>query len=115
LMYAGHLFKQEPLMRHVLVLQSDMRQSAAPVNIENPRVVVRSTLQAVRKASLIADLADVDVFVIGAHSNHKDAVYWQSLQAWWTEYFKAAGAHLRKFAMSHDRPDLSTFDGRKKP
>jgi hypothetical protein len=105
LIVAGDLLHSEPRGRKVLVIFSDMRHSAPPPNIESPRLVsVAGALRAVEARQQIADLRAVDVYVYGVHAAGKDIPYWQSLRAFWEEYFSKAGATLKCFSMMREVP-----------
>jgi hypothetical protein len=108
LIAAGMAFKNTPHMRHVLTIHSDMRQSAAPLDIERAEVIpVAASLATVDRRHLFADLSGVDVFVYGVHAVGKDVAYWQSLRDFWAAYFERCHAHLRAFSMTREVPNLS--------
>jgi hypothetical protein len=108
LIVAGMAFQKTPAMRHVLLIHSDMRQSAAPLDIEHVHVVpVAASLSAVERRHLFADLSGVEVYVSGAHAVGKDIAYWQSLRDFWTAYFERCHATLRGFSIMRDTPDLT--------
>jgi hypothetical protein len=108
LIVAGMAFHNTPTLRHVLVIHSDMRQSAAPIDLEHvQRVSLKSSLALVEDHQLISDLQGVEVFVYGAHAIGKDIEYWQSLRDFWTAYFARCHATLRTFSMMREMPDLS--------
>ena len=107
LMAAGIAFHNTPQMRHVLVVHSDMRQSARPLDIEHvPAVPVSAALATVAREDLFADLAGVDVFIYGVHAAGKDVRYWQSLRDFWTAYFKQCHANLHAFSLTREIPDF---------
>ena len=107
LIAAGMAFHNTPHMRHVLVIHSDMRQSAAPLDIEHIRVVpVTMALGTVDRQHLFADLSGVDVFIYGVHAVGKDIAYWQSLRDFWAAYFERCHATLRAYSITRDTPDL---------
>ena len=95
-------------MRHVLVIHSDMRQSARPLDIERPQAVpVKTALAAVARQNLFADLSGVDVFIYGVHAVGKDVRYWQSLRDFWAAYFDRCHATLRAYSLTREIPNLS--------
>jgi hypothetical protein len=107
LMAAGYAFGNSPRTRHVLVIHSDMRQSARPLDIEHVAAVpVRVALATVARERLFADLAGVDVYVYGVHAVGKDVRYWQSLREFWAAYFEQCHANVRAFSMTREIPDL---------
>jgi hypothetical protein len=108
LMVTGMAFRNTPRMRRVLVIHSDMRQSAQPLDIEHARVVpVTAALAMVDREHLFAELSGVEVFVYGVHAMGKDIAYWQSLRDFWTAYFERCHATLRAFSMMRDTPNLA--------
>jgi hypothetical protein len=107
LLVAGDLLRESPQSRTALVMFSDMRHSAPPPNIELPAVVpVAAAITTVERQHQIADLRGVDVYVYGVHAVGKDVAYWQSLRAFWTQYFARSGAALKCFSMMRDVTDL---------
>jgi hypothetical protein len=108
LILAGMAFQKTPNMRHVLLIHSDMRQSAAPLDIEHVQIVpLAASLSTVDRQHLFADLSGVEVYVAGAHAVGKDIAYWQSLKDFWSAYFERCHATLRAFSMMRDTPDLT--------
>ena len=106
-MGAGIAFGNTPHMRHLLVLHSDMRQSAPPLNIEDDSTVpVATALQTVAREQLFADLSGAEVFVYGVHAAGKDVRYWQSLRQFWAAYFERCHANLRAFSPTREMPNL---------
>jgi hypothetical protein len=104
----GMAFRNRPNMRHVLVIHSDMRQSAPPLNIEASHVVpVTDALATVDRLHLFADLSGVEVFIYGVHAVGKDISYWRSLREFWIAYFERCNATLRTFSMMRDTPNLA--------
>ena len=104
---AAMIFRTTPHMRHVLVMHSDMRQSAPPLDIEHMRVVsVEAAIASVDKRHLVADLSGVEVFIYGAHAVGKDIAYWRSLRDFWAAYFERCHATLREFSIMRDTPNL---------
>lgn len=107
-MTAGMAFHSSPHKRHVLVIHSDMRQSATPLDIEHVRIVpVTAALAMVERQRLFANLAGVDVFIYGVHAVGKDIAYWQSLRDFWTAYFGRCHSTLREFSMMRDTPNFA--------
>ena len=108
LIVAGMAFRDAPHMRHVLVIHSDMRQSAVPLDIEHVRLVpLKAALATLEQEHLFADLSGADIFVYGVHSIGKDIKYWQSLRDFWTAYFERCHARLRAFTMMREIPDFN--------
>ena len=92
----------------MILIYSDMRQSAAPIDLEHvERVSVKHALMMVEDHQLLADLQGVEVYVYGAHAVGKDIPYWQSLQEFWAAYFERCNATLRGFSMMREIPNVS--------
>jgi len=107
LLVAADLLRESPQARKVLVIFSDMRHSAPPPDIETPAVVpIATALRMVERQNQIADLRSVDVYVYGVHAADKNIPYWQSLHAFWTQYFAKSGAALKSFSMMRDVADI---------
>ena len=84
----------------VLIILSDMRNCSEIINFEPPdQIPVEKALQQVEQAGLIPDLKKVKVFCLGVHTAGKSPVYWQSLKAFWTQYFEKAGVEKLVFKM----------------
>jgi hypothetical protein len=108
LILAGMGFHDTPKMRHTVLLLSDMRQSASPIDIEHVgRVPVNSALAQIADHQLFADLQGAQVFVLGAHAVGKDLQYWQSLRDFWAAYFARCHATLSVFSTMRETPDLN--------
>lgn len=109
LMFAPMVFENAPTgMRRVLVIHSDMRQSAQPLDIEHVSAVdAASALRIVDEARLVPDLSGVAVFVYGVHAVGKDIRYWQTLRDFWAAYFRRCHATLRVFSMMREVPDFA--------
>ena len=111
LLLAADIFSRSPMGRHVLVIFSDMRQSGAPVNIEDPpRVPVAAAMKTAERLHLVADLQGAEMFVYGVHAVGKDLAYWQSLREFWQMYCAKSGATLRAFSTLREVPDFSIGD-----
>jgi hypothetical protein len=100
--------------RNVVVL-SDMRQSAKPLDIEAPNLIsVKSALGVVEREHLIPDLHGANVWILGVDASGKDIAYVASLRQFWTAYVAKSGATLRAFSMMRDLPDLNLPEKRSK-
>jgi len=112
LLVAADVLGETPRSRRVLVVFSDMRHSAPPPDIERTAIVpVAAALAAVERRHEIADLHGVDVYVYGAHAAGRDVAYWQSLRAFWVQYFAKSGAALKAFSLARDVADLGGGSG----
>jgi hypothetical protein len=94
--FSGSQESTAPVKR--LVLLSDMVQTCAPVNFRraDPKVKDANGLLAdLKEAGRIPSLNGVEVWVAGAGSN-PDVTPRQhrAIEAFWADYFRAAGAHL---------------------
>jgi hypothetical protein len=108
LILAGMGFRDTPKMRHTVLLLSDMRQSAAPIDIEHVgRVPSNSSLAQIAEHLLFADLQGALIYVYGAHAIGKDLQYWQSLRDFWAAYFARCHATLCTFSTMRETPDFN--------
>jgi hypothetical protein len=106
LVVSGQLFKSREGWRNVLVLLSDMRQETKTLNLARSATVPsRAALEVAQRNALLADLKDVDVYVLGVDGAGKTVAYWDSLHQFWIEYFQACHARLRTYSMLRDTPD----------
>lgn len=108
---AGGMFRETGGGRKVLVIFSDMRNSADGINIERPLLVpVQEALQRAESQDLVAPLEGVDVYVLGVDGEGKSVEYWQSLKRFWEAYFRKAGAVLKEYSAL--RPVPASFGQR---
>ena len=85
-----------------------MRHITAQLDLEHPTMIaLRSALDSVKRQKLVADLSAVDVLALGADGAGKSVTYWDSLQEFWREYFRRAGASLKKLFGLARSPDES--------
>jgi hypothetical protein len=97
LLLASDLFSQQPAVaRKVLVLFSDMRQSTRELNLESPAVVPE--FSRTKAKVTVANMRDVQVFALGVDGFGKSTSYWESLRAFWDEYFRCSGADLQDYS-----------------
>jgi hypothetical protein len=80
-----------------LVLFSDMRQNRPELDLESPSLAPSFPAMAGRCAPIPA-LKDVHIVVLGADGAGRSDRYWQSLQSFWQEYFRMAGAELKAYS-----------------
>jgi len=90
----------------VLVLFSDMRHSMPDLNLESPSVVPTFAYARKRTHIIPADLQRARMYVLGVDGSGKNLKYWESLQQFWADYFRDAGADLRCFSVLRDPPDF---------
>jgi hypothetical protein len=95
-------------MRHVLVVYSDMRQSARPLDIEHvPAAPLGAALATVAREHLFADLTGVEIYIYGVHAVGKDVRYpFLPLRR-----RRAAAPCFRTFASDHQEPSQTYFEG----
>jgi hypothetical protein len=94
--------------RNVLVIFSDMRQDAPGLNLDGMSVVnVKAAMANVQKDNLVPDLKGVEVYALGVDAAGKQVPYWQSLRAFWAEYFTKAGASLPTYTIFRNVPELA--------
>jgi hypothetical protein len=109
LLTAEHIFNQSPqASRKVLVIFSDMRHSTKELDFESGRSIPSFTQLKTRPNAMpVAALKGVEVYALGVDGAGKSTDYWQSLQAFWREYFVRAGAALRDYSVLRDLPSLT--------
>jgi hypothetical protein len=91
-----------------LVIFSDMRQDAPDLNLDRMTVVnVNAAIASVQRDNLVPNLKGVEVYALGVDAAGKQVPYWQSLRAFWEEYFTEAGASLSTYSMFRDLPELA--------
>jgi hypothetical protein len=100
LLLADQLFHERPNgWRQVLVIFSDMRQNTADLDLETPgKFHSKAALVRIDKKGLIADLANVDVYVLGVDDAGRRIEYWRLLRDFWLGYFAKAGARLESYS-----------------
>lgn len=102
LLVAEHLFQESPQSaQKILVVFSDMRHHTKEVDLESVPAVPRWSVLP-RKGVTVAALAGVDVYVLGVDGDGKSVPYWQSLNAFWAEYFKTSGTRLKSYSPLRD-------------
>lgn len=108
LMLASQIFEQRPQdERKALIIFSDMRQYTGDLNLETRTAIAPSAALAKAKSKgLIANLREVDTYVLGAGNAGKSPTYWNGLHHFWREYFKEAGCHIERYTILRDPLDL---------
>lgn len=88
------VFRRETRPRKVVIFMSDMIETAF-VNLRSRRIddsFIEKEIARQRNEHLLADLAGVDVWVVGARAD--DPIYAASIERFWRSLFAAAGATL---------------------
>jgi len=99
LQLASQILAQQPTLgRKTLIIFSDMRQSTSNLNLESLKIVQSFSIVAER-CKLLPELHDVQVYILGVDGAGKSAEYWQSLRAFWGEYFRSAEAMMRSYSV----------------
>lgn len=97
----AELLIQETEKEKWLIILSDLRNSAAPLNIEYvPQIPVEKTLAGLGKG-FIPDLSDVNIVLLGVHTDGVSPAYYKSLRLFWTRLVEMA--HGRLVACRTDR------------
>jgi hypothetical protein len=106
LFLAKQIFDESPkASRKVLVIFSDMRHHTRDLDLESGEAVSRSALLGAPSVmSTPALLQGIEVYALGVDGAGKSTVYWQSLQTFWTEYFRHVGAVLRRYSVLRELP-----------
>lgn len=103
LLLAEQIFSQHrPTGDQVLVVFSDMRHSTNDLNLERYTVVPKFSVVNSRGRLPVANLREVQVFILGADGAGQSTAFWRDLQEFWTEYFKASHAVLRSYTPLRD-------------
>jgi hypothetical protein len=108
LLLASQIFNQEPPSRErrVLVILSDMRNHTRDLNLDSLSDAHDDFF--IGKASTVghADLARVQVYVLGVDGAGKSTYYWQALERFWKGYFRRSGASLNSFSVLRELPPI---------
>jgi hypothetical protein len=95
---AEQVFRESSEGRHLLIILSDMRHHTRALDLESGNLV-RSFSARNNTALAPARLQNVEVYALGVDSAGKSQEYWESLKAFWIEYFRNAGATLRSYSV----------------
>jgi hypothetical protein len=105
--FANELFGTGPPdSRKILVLYSDMRHVTRDLNLETPRMMAVTTMLTVQQKKLVANLAGVTVYIVGANADERRIADWESLKTFWVAYFQKASATFGGYSMLCDPPKL---------
>lgn len=108
LLVASEVFHASESDRKVLIVLSDMRQATSELDLERqPLVSAENALQRLAPKKLLADLAGVEVFLLGVDGAGKSPEYWHSLRSFWMIYFGKCGAAVKRYAVLRDLPLLA--------
>lgn len=102
--YSALLFGRSSSERW-LILLSDMRHSAAPVDIEKPTIIpVDACIDTVKNSGFLLQLTAVHVVALGVHTHGRRMTpqYYESLEMFWQRMFTDAGAELIAFRPGRD-------------
>lgn len=81
-----------------LIILSDLRNSTG-INMEALPQIESGLMQEVEKMGIVADLRNVEVWALGVSTTKKTYQYWNSLKAFWTNYFEISGANLISYSV----------------
>jgi len=81
-----------------LVVFSDMRHVGAGFSLERPFDAPSFLVRRAEERALVPRLNGVAIWALGVHTAATDARAWGRLRAFWTEYFRRAGAELQAFS-----------------
>jgi hypothetical protein len=106
LQLADQIFGQLSNAGHkYLVIFSDMRQSTRELDLEMPKIVPPFATVAMR-CGTPPSLQKVHSYVLGADGVGTSSAYWQSLHAFWKDYFRNAGAVLEDYSVLRELPPV---------
>ena len=84
-----------------------MRQNTTDLNLETPVTLdVVAALTKMESRGMVASLQNVQVYVLGVDNATKQLTYWQRLQQFWLGYFMKAGAHVERYSLLREVPQL---------
>jgi hypothetical protein len=107
LMIAAELLENPSAERKVMIVFSDMREATPFIDLEAPKLVaVDAAMLKIEDHRILPDLRAADVYVLGVDAAGKSVDYWESLSAFWRAYFARAGAHLQRYSVLRDGPQL---------
>jgi hypothetical protein len=110
LLAANQLFKGSPTPSHkILMVFSDMRNNTQDLDLESLRSVPSLPAFEEKSKLPVAELHGVEVYALGVDDAGKSIAYWQTLKAFWAEYFKRAGATLQEYSVLRQQPMLITI------
>lgn len=90
-------FEDFPKAEKRLMLLSDMRQVGRGFNFEQTVGDPKRALERASRDGLVPKLTGVKVWVLGVHTEGVNERRWNELKAFWSEYFRRAGAELHAF------------------
>ena len=98
------LTEQSTARQKDLIIFSDMRNSTPDLNMDTPSGIAQFSRALTHRRAPVADLWDIEVYVLGVDAADRSIGYWQTLRDSWTLYFKDAGAELRSFTVLRETP-----------
>jgi hypothetical protein len=112
LMLAREVFDQHRNAKEkVLVIFSDMRQQTRELDLESFSTVPSfDRIEKKRTKFGVLNLNDVHIRVLGVDGAGKSLSYWQSLQEFWIEYFRACGATLESYTILRNSTPAAPLD-----
>jgi hypothetical protein len=115
LQLANQIFDQQPDADHrMLIFFSDMRQSTPELDLEAPEIVPPFAT-VTTQCGAIPKLRNVQSYVLGVDGAGRSSAYWQSLQAFWRDYFQNAGAVLKSYSVLREMPQATQGISRRAP
>jgi hypothetical protein len=96
---AEQVFSESSEGRHALIILSDMRHHTRALDLESGTIVPGLATIGRKTALLPTRLQNVEVYALGVDSAGKPQEYWESLRAFWSDYFQNAGAELRSYSV----------------
>jgi hypothetical protein len=94
---ASHFLGQGSEKKKLIIL-SDMRECLR-YNLEKMSTIDVKILIDIQKQNLIPSLKGVSVYILGVHTNRITESYWNSLRAFWIEFFKKTGANVCAYSV----------------
>jgi hypothetical protein len=107
LQLASGVFDQQPdAGTRTLVILSDMRQDTPDLDLEALQIVPLFP-SATKRLGTLPALRNVQTYILGADGAGRSTAYWQSLHAFWGDYFRNTGAILRSYSVLRELPEVT--------
>ncbi|MCJ7817158.1 MAG: hypothetical protein MUP55_04845, partial [Candidatus Aenigmarchaeota archaeon] len=100
----GKILREQSHKKKNLVLLSDMRPSTQDLNENMIAQKGEQILSQMKVNGLVAELKNVDVYVMGFSPVGLTVPVYKALEMFWRGYFEASGCNLRSMDVTFNRP-----------
>lgn len=100
----GKILREQSHKKKNLVLLSDMRPSTQDLNENMIAQKGEQILSQMKVNGLVAELKNVDVYVMGFSPVGLTVPVYKALETFWRGYFEASGCNLRSMDVTFNRP-----------